>query len=449
MRVRRILLASMAVAAVLIVLNSDWLYSSLYFYAQPQWQIYLTALLPVLFVFALATIAARLIGDRPTIQALDLAALVGVAFLVYDICKRNGLLHGGMPVVVKLMAVVAVLLAAFLVVRLVPNDRLVRLNVATVAGCALFLFAPELASPFQSNASIKLVPMLQGYGVAPNTNVAVLVLDELSYLDGAPVESALRASGHIVYAKGVESSGKRTDSAIPALLTGVDMDGDRACSATTLCSSAGLFNMADQKVGLKGFNIVGFYHPYCELRGLTYCRQISVFGQSSILVGYGCGLFAALAPSRRPEQCERGWLNAERATHARQEIRNAVYRAPFWHDGGFLYVHILLPHPPAAAAGTTLDEDYAANLQRAADFSVELANALRLRFAANFLLVITSDHPLRPTVWCSMYRYRRPGCSESRKFTATQVPLIATGRKAETVMQVENNYSLLSSLPIG
>jgi hypothetical protein len=446
--VRRLLAPSMAVAAVLIVLNSDWLYSSLYFYAHPAWTVYATALLPLLPVLLIAVVAERIAGLDLTVKALDSCSYVAVAFLSYDICKRNGVLHGSQPVYVKAVLVAVVLLAAFLISKYLSIHKRWRLRVAVVVGCMFFLFATEIASPFESNAYIRLAPLFDKPDAVATTNVVILVLDELSFLEAAPVETALRATGRMVYSKPVQSSGKRTDSAIPSLLTGMDMDGDRACSPTTLCSSVGLFDFADQTVQLQRFNVVGFYHPYCSMHGLAYCRQIAVFGPSSLLAGYGCSLIGKFAGDRRPELCEQLWLNSAKAQAARMAIRDAVSQAPFWKDGGMLYIHTLLPHPPAAATGGTLDQDYAANLRQASDFAVELSNRLVQRFGANYLFVITSDHPLRPDVWCSMYRYGRPGCLESRQFTSTHVPLIATGRSAESLMNVVNNLKLLESLPL-
>jgi hypothetical protein len=160
-------------------------------------------------------------------------------------------------------------------------------------------------------------------------------------------------------------------------------------------------------------------------------------------------LLAQFAGSKRPAFCERQWLDSVRAVNARQRIHNAAFNAPFWKDGGILYIHTLLPHPPGAVNGGTLEQDYALNLQQAAKLVGDLATKLDKAFGGNYLLIITSDHPLRPEVWCAMYRYKQTGCIEgSQRFTATQVPLIAVGQGAESVMTVKNNFELFKRLQI-
>lgn len=442
---RELLLPTIALAGILNVFNSDSIYSSLYFYTHPAWKIYATILIPVALVFLVALAVSALIGVKRTVNILDLVTFTVLTLLVYNICKRNELLEGNLPLLVKASLAITVLALSCIAALLMPPYLLSRLRVAALAGCVFFLFAPEILSPIETDENVALLPFFQKDTGSRGPNIVILLLDELSNLKQSPIETALDPGVRQVYSKAVTSSGSHTGSSIPGLLTGVDMEGARACAPASMCSEHGMFNFAAQSVHRPRVNIVGFYHPYCEIHGLVYCRQIAVFGPASIIAGFGCDLFKQFAGELRPAFCERQWLNSLRATQAREQIRTAIFAAPFWKQGGTFYIHTLLPHPPASDAGT-LDQDYAQNLEQAARLVREIVGRLDKSFGKNYLLVVTSDHPLRRNVWCKMYRYASADCLADPRFTSTEVPLIATGMGAAAVMNVRNNFELFNTL---
>ena len=134
------------------------------------------------------------------------------------------------------------------------------------------------------------------------------------------------------------------------------------------------------------------------------------------------------------------------STQVRAAIREEALAAPFWRRGGTLYVHTMVPHPPGAASGPSLNADYAANLELAADLAADLAHELKTRFSEWYRFIITSDHPLRPQVWCGPLRYSEPDCLTNTRFLATLVPLIAVGPAAPDLTGLATNRDLMNRL---
>jgi hypothetical protein len=446
MKNRPFVVPTLALAAILNAMNSDWIYSSLYYYTHPLWKICATLLIPLLLAYLAALVAARLIGEHRVVKLLNIATFVIGAFFVYDILKRNGTLEGNHAIAIKILIAASVLAAAVAASLRLSPGILNRLRVAILAGSALFLLTPEIVFPVEHVREVMISPYFHPATAATQTNTVVVLLDELSYLQPSSIEDALRADGRQVFAKSVTASGTETSSSIPGLWSGISMEEARACTPSAVCAGAGLFDFSKQTITRRNVNIAAFYHPYCLMKGLVYCRQIPVFGPASITVGFGCNLIKEFTTKWRPEACERQWLNSARAMQARSAIHDAAFAAPFWKDGGMLYIHTLLPHPPGAGDGGTLDDDYAGNIKLATDLVRELADKLEQKFAGNYLLVVTSDHPLRFNVWCSMYRYKSPGCMTSNRFASNLVPLIAIGKGAESVMKINNNFELFARL---
>lgn len=446
MNFRKLLVPSLAFGFLLDVLNSDWVYSSLYYYSHPPWKIYLATCIPVLFVFLAASAGARWMGEWRVLRLFDVVTTAVFAFVVYNILKRNGVFPGHSSLLLKLAIILGVLAAAFLGTKRAPQWMLGRWRLAVLTGSLIFLLVPELVFSFEASKEKPLLPFFTSDGPALRVPTVVLVLDELSAIQQSPVETALRASSASVHVSDAQSAGPHTLSSVPGLWTGVDMAGARPCLATAVCADIGLLDYSRQTVRRARVDVVGFWHPYCLMRGLEYCRQVAVFGPKSILVGYMCDLIGLTNSANKPEFCEREWLDPERAARAREEIKQATFEAPFWRTGGLLYVHTLLPHPPAAGQRRSLDDEYAANLELAAQFAAQIEQRLQSSFGSHHRLVVTADHPLRYEVWCTTWRYRGPDCARNPRFRASHVPLIVAGEGAESLPAISNTLDLFTAL---
>jgi len=446
MNTRQVLMPAIAIAAAVNVLMHDWLYSSLYFFTAPPWQVGLMAVAPAICTAAALLTLDRILPKWPWERVVDGLTLLVLAFFAYNTCKQQGLLEGQLNWPAKLaLALGTVFLAGSMPWRL-PGAVLVRLRLAIIVFGVLFLAGPAIFARLQSGNNLKLGRYWEDTQTVDAPPTVVLVLDELSAQGAAPIVQRLVGLGQAVTATSIRSSGSHTISAIPALLTGVAFEEARACSPWALCATSGLFDFSRQVVTRPGVNIVGFFHPYCAMTGLAYCRQHAVNGFPNILVGYGCNLLAIVAGGRRFETCERALRPFAVATQVRQAIREDAMAAPFWRDGGTLYVHTMLPHPPGADGGHSLATDYAANIELAADLAADLARKLEARFGARFRFVITSDHPLRPQIWCGPLRYSEPDCQTNARYLSKEVPLITVGAFGPDLKGLASNLELLDRL---
>jgi hypothetical protein len=440
-------LAALALGAVLQVLDSDWIYSSLFHYTVSPWEVAFTLALAAALLVTLALGVAKAVGTTTVTRALDFASLAVAAFVTYQITKQKVGFGGGLPLAAKGAIVVVVVAVAALAALRLPAHALARLRVALVFGSICFVLSPELLFPLEQTRQITLQAPFTADAPTPDANVVFVVLDELGQFEDSPVLAALRSGGRTVRARGVVPAGHDTIDAIPGLLTGRDLGEARPCTSSGLCDDEGLFDFARQTVRRSRTNVVGFYHPYCDIAGLAYCREIPVFGPDHVVLDYACGLLGSFArgDARKSEFCERRWLDSDRAEAGRHALESAVDGAPFWRDGGFLFVHVPLPHPPGSRPGATLDADYAENLVAAGRFVDGLASRLESRFGDAYTLVVTADHPLRIATWCRMHRYASATCTASR-YRSSEVPLIVVGRHADELMAVAKDVDLLPAI---
>ncbi len=119
-------------------------------------------------------------------------------------------------------------------------------------------------------------------------------------------------------------------------------------------------------------------------------------------------------------------LGINRIVAAREAALIAERNAPFWHEGGDLLVHILIPHLPVGKEPqTSIEAAYEKNLERAASYIGEMADRLLTRYPHGFRLVIFSDHPLRPITRCDRKLYQTCG-RPARYADPYQVPVIVS-----------------------
>ena len=438
--------SALALASVVYFLNYDWVYTSLFFNVNPLWRVGVDLLWPLLLVLCIHSISSGIVGASTVVKVSDLLAVDGLALAGYSIFKPYIASGGSLPWWVKLGMALGVLALTLLAVRVVPEATWARLRLAFIFGVAIFFVSPQIVGRIDIQKQLSLSAAFHEPGRGTRANAVVLVLDEWSYTAAAPVISALSAGGRTVHARGVQPSGKHTIGSIPGLLTGHPFDGARACSASALCADAGTFDFSKQRISVPNFNLVGAYHPYCALNGLAYCRQFGVLSFDNGLVGFGCNFATVLSLGHQFEICERQWLTAEKVARSRRAVSESAFIAPFWQTGGVLYIHTLLPHPPGESNGGNLDQDYADNLKLASELARDLLARLEQQFGNDFLLVVTSDHPLRPDVWCATYRYRQDGCLADTGIESTQVPLVAVGRNSASLMTLTDNFGLFEQV---
>jgi hypothetical protein len=429
-------LLSRSVAAfevMLLVMGGDYLWPAFYHYTHPP--LVLVAVTAsyaaLLYGFAWLTFRAWPVG---TVWVLDFLSLQLFGLVALRTVRRLKLFDGVLPLPLKLGLVLACIGGALWLLRrqgLTHRGRL--LNGVMVAG-VMFTLAPFVAVGLTAKALS--FPLQAGSQAAPN--VAIILLDELGDAASAPIVAALTRQGLQVRHKSLAPLGANTVNVIPALLTGRDFSNAQPCSLSAICSDANILDFSLMSSLEPQLDIVGFHHPYCKLAGLRFCHQAISPSFENPFVWFACSMISSAY--RRPVGlCNRQLLTVPQMNASRRDIEQAAASAPFWRQGGVLYVHIPLPHPPGPSGSASLDADYAANLVNAAGYIDTLGARLRAAFGDRFALVISSDHALRPEVWCAMARYAAGDCHLRTEFMSRQVPLLVAAPAPPPTLDGINN----------
>jgi hypothetical protein len=280
----------------------------------------------------------------------------------------------------------------------------------------------------------------------PKTNnLLVLILDETSPEYAKGMIRGLTDAQLFIKSTEVAAAGKSTINSIPSMFSTSRHDDVTSCNSTALCGPRN-FDFASLTANRDTTDIVGFWHPYCAIKGLRSCvREEGIFAESSS-VNFGlyvlwCGQF-----DRRGmfAFCEKGIPHAAVVEHTRKVMSQKIHAAPFWQEGGRLFVHFPLPHPSMTYDFASLKVEYEHNVGQAEQLVSELTARMMSRFGKDFTLVITSDHALRTMMWCASPQYSRPGCVEGLPPDRGRVPYIIASPKPIDVAISVSNVGLLS-----
>lgn len=274
-----------------------------------------------------------------------------------------------------------------------------------------------------------------------------LLLDELNAKAAAPIVAALSNTVRAVRFKELTPIDDATVKVVPAMFAGVPFPNAKPCGFETICSGASVLDFSRIIASRPDIDVVGFYHPYCAIRGLRSCAHLAP--TSPVMDGgrWWCAalrrsawLLVDLEGSSADRECSRltGAVWADMVAGVEQ----AIAAAPVWEKGGFLYAHIPLPHPPGIEAGGPLDQHYLANLKRATRLVERIVSDLAREPSTRFTIVIFSDHPLRAAAWCGSKQYRHNGCPLKPEFVDNKVPLIVAGEVPAAFDEIQNNREI-------
>jgi hypothetical protein len=284
-------------------------------------------------------------------------------------------------------------------------------------------------------------PAPQSAVAATNKHAATifLLLDELNAGASAPLAQALRDHGLKVRNKAILPVGDGTSKVIPAMFTGRNFDQARPCGMTTICSEMNVLDFSHVFASRTDIDVIGFFHPYCAIQGLRWCQHARVPISLFETTRWRCASWRRFgAPIVSPaEICDE--LHGRGTNALTDELIEALWRAPVWQRGGFLYAHLPLPHPPGTTP-SNLQREYRENLDRAVRLLREMLARARQSGLDDLRIVIFSDHPLRQSRWCSAYfPYARKGCVIDGSLEDTMVPLIVAGEQLPDIDAIENN----------
>lgn len=314
-----------------------------------------------------------------------------------------------------------------------------RVRRVLVMGCVVFMTSQLVFAAWRAP---QLIWPPVGPAETPGSRKAAtlfLLLDELNAKSAAPFVDVLRMRGLSVNAKSIATVGDSTSKVIPEMFSGLRFEQAKPCGLTAICSVSNVLDFARIVASRPDIDVVGFFHPYCAIRGLRSCERITMSSTLMDPERWLCavwrrtGLPTDLPTSRCSSVYNRVWGDLTRETIA------ALWRAPVWREGGFLFAHLPLPHPPGSDATGSLQSHYQDNLNRA----VLLVDQMLTRARDAGLeprLVIFSDHPLRQSHWCTHYApYAAGGCVPQEALHDEQVPLIIAGEHLPTSGFIANN----------
>ncbi|MBL8327718.1 MAG: hypothetical protein JNJ71_02630 [Rubrivivax sp.] len=411
------------------------------------------ALRMVVFGFVSCVSAGLLVAARSRARPWGrrLAVLLPILFLL-DLHFGVGLRHSidlwfsPKSPNLSTFAVLLLLLAAGL---LIPQRTAVHLLRFTTGALVVYgLSGPALAAwmaPRMQWPVIEADPT-GGSGETIRRGATVyLLLDEFDASQAGEVVEQLRNRGAKVAAKAVSSKGRNTIDAVPALFLLESFPSPRPCGPSALCSASSVLDFSRLTASRPDIDVVGFYHPYCRIRGLRSCTAVSVDPILLDKARWQCALgrrFPALgtllgAPGQQrcTEVEMQPWFSL------RSRLNEAVWQSRTLRDGGTLFAHLLLPHPPGLDLTKSLDQQYRDNLRLTAQLVGELVDTLN-RQAHAWRMVIVSDHPLRRQQWCGAGApfVRTGACRQPERPQEELVPLIVADSLVQpTLDQVTDN----------
>jgi hypothetical protein len=275
---------------------------------------------------------------------------------------------------------------------------------------------------------------------SPQTTV-LLLMDEFSAGAADPIEAALVATGVEYKRKSLLAFGPNTINVVPAMFTGKSFDRAGVCWASSICSGGNVLDFSRVTVGRKDVDVVGAAMPYCVMQGLRHCEAIPFVDNLLSVDSWRCAASRRWAALKSLFDDARAPLCIEDLVgDVESSVEAAIWRAPVWRDGGLLYVHLILPHPPAKEKrGGSLASDYASNVIRAARLTEDVVRRLQAT-QRSFRLVIFSDHPLR-RLHCDGVVYRKADCDKVDLFD-DPVPLFVAGDVPPAFADIQNNVDI-------
>jgi hypothetical protein len=430
-----------AVAAIAVAVTSQEMTRSIYHGLHSTLHVYLGGIGFVLFMVACALALAAVEKFRNVLLKLFLWV-----FFFYNISLliRGGGLAHPVPLWIRAAGSLAVVVLFLVVYIRVGSNGWRKIATAIAVSSAIFTISPVLISWAAPSGPARTIA-LDLVRTGDIHNYLVIILDETSpeYTTGM-VRDLARMGLHVKSAE-VAAAGTNTLNAIPSMLSTSRHDDIAPCTWTALCGTRN-FKFGALNADWTKTDIVGFFHPYCAIRGLRSCsREESVFADSSSihfgLFTLWCGQFNRGGVF---SFCRNGLHDAVALDRARNNMTQHVDQAPFWQEGGLLFVHFPLPHPSMTRAFPSLKVEYEGNVAEAERMISRLSSRMMSTFGADFTLVITSDHPLRTERWCASPIYAKPGCAASFPVNRGRVPFILASPKPINVAIPATNVGMLS-----
>ena len=440
--------ATLALLTLLLLRQTNWIWSSLYFQYHTASEITIAFGLLVVFVIVCVALLRRVLGQATTIKLINVGIALLLTFIGFNYLKQLELIPMQSNTLQKTLAV-ALAITASLVTLKISIETWKRLYLAGIVGGMIFIFFPVVLANTNASTVYWPSPSYQPPTVAapnmPSQNTIVLLLDELSASAAGPVVKQLEAVGLHVTVSNINPAGKNTINVIPAIFMRKRFDQSVACGPTQICSANKVLDFSKVKASSENIDIVGFYHRYCSIQGLRSCSFSPISIKSA-----GSELACSFPGVNGLEflDCEASESGRKTFLALRDNMSKMLMEAPFWQKGGILFAHLLVPHPLMGIPLQTLSVEYTDNIAYGAAIVGLVAQRAKSVFGDNFRIIVFSDHPLRPEFWCADKTYMALKCKLDSSQISNQVPLIIATFNVnnKAPLKIENNMSAFDLL---
>lgn len=270
--------------------------------------------------------------------------------------------------------------------------------------------------------------------------VVFLLLDELNAKSAGPVLRAFEHHGLAARMRAVHPIGDATAKVVPAMFAGMPFDDAKPCGMTAICSGKNVLDFGKVLASRPDIDVVGFYHPYCAIQGLRYCATLSPSSPALDPGRWICAAVRRFAPvSARDWVARCSDMGSQVQSRLVADVEAAIAQAPVWRQGGVMFAHVPLPHPPGRTGGASLKTHYEDNVELAAQLVSSMVERARAGGASDINFIVFSDHPLRPAVWCGTATYRNNGCPLDESLVDVDVPLIVVGVAGIDISRLQTN----------
>lgn len=440
--------ATLALLTLLLLRQTDWIWSSLYFQYHTASEITLAFGLLVVFVIVCVALLRRVLGQVTTIKLINVGIALLLTFIGFNYLKQLELIPMQSNTLQKTLAVASAITASLLTLK-ISIETWKRLYLAGIVGGMIFIFFPVVLANTNATTVYWPSPSYQPPTVAapnmPSQNTIVLLLDEFSASAAGPVAKQLQEAGLHVTVSNIDPVGKNTINVIPAIFMRKRFNQSVACGPTQICSTNKVLDFSKVKASSENIDIVGFYHRYCSIQGLRSCSFAPISIKSA-----GTELACSFPGANGLEflGCEASESDRKLFLALRDNMQKPLMEAPFWQKGGILFAHLLVPHPLMGIPLKTLSVEYADNIAYGASVVGLVAQRAKSVFGDNFRIIVFSDHPLRPEFWCADKTYMALKCKPDSSQVSNKVPLIigTFNVNYEAPLKIENNMAVFDLL---
>ena len=153
---------------------------------------------------------------------------------------------------------------------------------------ALIVISPVFAGLWLGKPVVWLAEDANRYSA--KTATVVLLFDEMNAQSGLGIQKVLAERGLNVRFKPVDPAHLSTTQAVPAVFTGRDFTGARACGLSVVCAEEAVLDFSQVTVQRKDVDVVGFHHPYCAVPGLRSCQRFTTDTTIWEAARWGCSV---------------------------------------------------------------------------------------------------------------------------------------------------------------